>query len=158
MTLDQAYLISLGLELDPVIQAQIVEINQELFNWSPAMSQADFALPYSQYDLIKVGEKVLAFMTSHLIAGEGEIIHVWVDPAWRGQGLGQYLMQKLQGQTKFERLFLEVRASNQPAINLYKRAGFMILGRRKNYYQEPREDAILMNWERRDKDDPHISH
>lgn len=158
MKFDQAYLRAPGSKLESHIQNQIMAVNQAEFNWSPAMTQADFALAHSQYDCMIDDHQLLAFISSHLIAGEAEIIHVWVDPAWRGQGLGYYLLKQLQKQASIHHLFLEVRASNNPAINLYQQANFTSLGRRKNYYQDPIEDALVMNWERSDKDDPHISH
>ena len=47
-------------------------------------------------------------------------------------------------------LTLEVRASNAPAIALYRKHGFQAVGQRRNYYQKPDEDALLMTWFRRE--------
>ena len=82
-----------------------------------------------------------------IAADEGYISNVAVDPEHRRQGIGGALIEKLVSMAA-ERglafLTLEARASNAPALALYEKYGFRPVGRRKNYYEKPREDAILM--------------
>lgn len=76
-----------------------------------------------------------------------EILTLGVHPDYRGKGIAQRLLHALIDQAqanKCERVFLEVRESNAPAIHLYKRNGFDALHRIKDYYRTPVEDAILM--------------
>ena len=99
------------------------------------------------YAAVKGGE-VLGYIGGQLIVDELEIFNVAVDSAYRGRHIGERLVEKLCAEAAergAERVCLEVRASNAPAIGLYLKQGFEEVGRRKNYYQKPREDAILMD-------------
>lgn len=80
-------------------------------------------------------------------ADQADILDVAVDPSFRRRGIARALMETvLEDACKagVETVFLEVRASNVPAIALYTALGFTPCGKRKNYYTAPREDALLM--------------
>lgn len=82
-----------------------------------------------------------------IIAPEAEIENICVAPACRRSGVGETLMAemlRLAAERDAERIFLEVRAHNEPAKALYLKRGFVESYRRKNYYQGPTEDAIIM--------------
>ena len=82
-----------------------------------------------------------------IIAPEAEIENICVAPACRRSGVGETLMAemlRLAAERDAERIFLEVRAHNKPAKALYLKRGFVESYRRKNYYQGPTEDAIIM--------------
>lgn len=82
-----------------------------------------------------------------IIAPEAEIENICVAPACRRSGVGETLMAEmlhLAAERDAERIFLEVRAHNEPAKALYLKSGFVESYRRKNYYQGPTEDAIIM--------------
>lgn len=93
------------------------------------------------------GGEVIAYVIGRLIAPEGEIYRVAVAPHKRQRGIGyrllDYAVKTSKGQG-LERLFLEVRSKNIPAINLYTAYGFREIGIRKNYYKDPQDDAIVM--------------
>lgn len=93
------------------------------------------------------GDKVIAYVIGRLIAPEGEIYRVAVAPEKRQRGIGyrllDYAVKTSKGQG-LERLFLEVRSQNIPAIKLYTAYGFKKIGTRKNYYKNPQDDAIIM--------------
>lgn len=93
------------------------------------------------------GGEVIAYVIGRLIAPEGEIYRVAVTPHKRQRGIGyrllDYAVKTSKGQG-LERLFLEVRSKNIPAINLYTAYGFREIGIRKNYYKDPQDDAIVM--------------
>ena len=78
---------------------------------------------------------------------EGELYRIAVLPAYRGAGLGRRLMDAFlaalaeRGTTD---CFLEVRAANTVAQALYASCGFLTVGRRKNYYKDPRDDALVL--------------
>lgn len=82
-----------------------------------------------------------------MIAGEAHISTIAVTPAWRGRGLGELLLwsmlKRAQAMNAFEAT-LEVRVSNQVAQNLYRKYGFEQVGRRRRYYQDNGEDALIM--------------
>lgn len=78
---------------------------------------------------------------------EAEVTNVAVVPAYRKQGYATAMLQELLRQAKgngIKKVFLEVRFSNHGAISLYEKLGFVKLGLRKNFYEKPKEDAILM--------------
>ena len=79
---------------------------------------------------------------------ECELLHLAVAPAWRRQGVGGALLRhglrRLAGEGCTV-CFLEVRPSNEVARQLYAHAGFIETGRRKHYYSQPVEDALLMH-------------
>ena len=91
--------------------------------------------------------KVIAYVIGRLIAPEGEIYRVAVAPHKRQRGIGYRLLDYAVKTSKghgLERLFLEVRSRNIPAIKLYTAYGFKEIGIRKNYYKDPQDDAIVM--------------
>ena len=93
--------------------------------------------------------QVAGYAGLHCVLDEGYIANVAVRPEYRRQGVaGELLKAFLRfGQANLAFLTLEVRASNEAAIALYAKYGFREVGRRKNYYDAPREDAILMTLE-----------
>lgn len=81
------------------------------------------------------------------VLDEGYISNIAVSPDWRRRGVGDMLIDELIIRAKEKELSfvtLEVRESNLAAIGLYKKHGFSEVGRRRNYYEQPRENAILM--------------
>ena len=93
------------------------------------------------------GDEVIAYVIGRLIAPEGEIYRVAVRADKRGRGIGyrllDYAVKTSKGQG-LERLFLEVRSQNVPAIKLYTSYGFKQIGLRKGYYKNPADDAVIM--------------
>ncbi len=89
---------------------------------------------------------VLGYAGLQTVLDEGYINNVAVAPQFRRQGIADELISAFVrlGQAKLAFLTLEVRASNAPAIALYEKHGFQAVGRRKNYYDDPTEDAVLM--------------
>ena len=92
---------------------------------------------------------VLGYAGVSTVLDEGYIDNVAVNPRFRRQGVADELIAALArfGRAKLAFLTLEVRASNAPAIALYAKHGFQQAGRRKHYYDDPREDAIIMTLE-----------
>jgi ribosomal-protein-alanine N-acetyltransferase len=94
--------------------------------------------------------KVCGFVCAKAVGGEWEIENVVVATEFLRQGIADRLMRALIEQAEkgaASRILLEVRESNQPARRLYEKDGFHDVGRRRNYYNNPLEDAIL--YERR---------
>ncbi len=81
------------------------------------------------------------------VLDEGYIANVAVHPGYRRRGIASILLEemiRLGHEKEFSFLTLEVRPSNHPAIALYTHQGFKEEGRRKNFYSDPREDALIM--------------
>lgn len=93
------------------------------------------------------GAALLGFGYFQYVMDEGYMGDLAVAPDSRRRGVGGALLAALLGEAKARKLAfltLEVRESNFPAIGLYKKYGFAPVGVRKNYYERPREDALLM--------------
>ena len=96
-------------------------------------------------------KQIYGLIVMALNADEMEILQLWVDKHYQGCGYGKMLMQFLlnMGKNKLTRaIYLEVRASNMAAMNLYKSCGFKDVGFRKDYYHHDNctEDAIIMQY------------
>jgi ribosomal-protein-alanine N-acetyltransferase len=91
--------------------------------------------------------QVAGFAVFHRVIDEAELRNLAVDPAHRRKGVARALLaagiRLLQG-LRVQQMFLEVRASNQPALAFYTSLGFRLLYTRRDYYQAPREDAVVM--------------
>ena len=92
---------------------------------------------------------VLGYAGLQTVLDEGYINNVAVDPRVRRPGVAAVHIAAIVrfAKAKLAFLTLEVRASNAPAIALYEKHGFQEVGRRKDYYDDPKEDAILMTLE-----------
>ena len=92
---------------------------------------------------------VLGYGMVRAVLDEGCLERIAVVPAYRRQGVAEELLSAFLrfGQAHLAFLTLEVREGNAPAIALYEKLGFREVGRRKNYYPESKEDAVLMTVE-----------
>lgn len=91
--------------------------------------------------------RVVAYVIGRIIPPEGEIYRVAVSPEYRRRGIAyrllDYAMKTSRG-AGLECAFLEVRSQNTAAISLYTAYGFSEVGRRRDYYRDPKDDAIVM--------------
>lgn len=110
--------------------------------WSLEQIVADMDKPETDYFIVQEKGEVVGFLSTLLLVGELEITNIAVHPDCQGRGLANQLLTQLDAER--QPIFLEVRSSNQRAQSLYKKHGFKPVGRRKNYYHNPTEDAVLM--------------
>ena len=106
-------------------------------------------LPSDRHEFLVAaqGDRVLGYIGMLHVMDEGYISNVAVDESVRRAGIASMLVDGMLRRCEALALLfvtLEVRASNEPAIRLYAKHGFEEVGRRKGYYEAPREDAILM--------------
>lgn len=92
---------------------------------------------------------VLGYGEIGVVLDEGCLEKIAVDPDYRRQGVAEEILAAFLrfGRAKLAFLTLEVRESNAAAIGLYEKLGFQVVGRRKGYYDAPKEDAVLMTVE-----------
>ncbi|MHB1222607.1 MAG: ribosomal protein S18-alanine N-acetyltransferase [Gemmatimonadaceae bacterium] len=93
---------------------------------------------------------VAGYLVAWFVAGEGEIANIAVHPDWRRRGVGTALLDDILSAARaadVHAMYLEVRASNSAAQALYASRGFLPVGRRRRYYVDPVEDALLLRWE-----------
>lgn len=139
---------------------EIVKMEQSHVAPIAALEKLCFSDPWSEnsiaYELtsrlsywlvaLENGE-VVGYIGSQSVLGESDMMNVAVHPDHRRKGVAEALVLALAKDLK-ERdnvyLTLEVRVSNAPAIALYEKLGFTQVGRRPNYYRNPKEDALIL--------------
>lgn len=127
----------------------IYDIELESFSvpWSLESITKELENEVAYYVVAEEEGQVLGYAGLWDVVGEGQITNIAVRPSGRRKGVGKKLVEGLitYGKEKgLEVLILEVRESNEAAIKLYSGVGFKDIGKRKNYYTKPTEDAILM--------------
>jgi len=99
------------------------------------------------FEVALIEGKVVGYAGIWLVVDEAHITTVAIDPAYRKQGIGETLICSLLEQAKEKNMAcatLEVRASNEAAIHLYEKLGFVISATRRNYYPNDNESAFVM--------------
>lgn len=95
----------------------------------------------------QVAAKILGFSVFYRVDEEAELWNIAVTPRYRRQSIARALLQSafpILSAAGAKKLFLEVRCSNRPAMELYHSVGFTLLARRKEYYHNPTEDALVL--------------
>ncbi len=132
--------------------AGISALEQVCFSdpWSEASIASELRNPLSLWLVALDGDRVVGYVGSQSVLDGADMMNIAVDPAYRRTGVAQGLIERLEAALKDEGvicLALEVRASNAPAIGLYEKLGFTVVGKRPNYYRHPKEDALIMRKE-----------
>lgn len=132
--------------------AQVAVLEKQCFSapWSEASVAGELDNPLSVWLVCEDQGRVLGYVGSQTVLDETDMMNIAVLPEARRAGIGERLILSLIELLKdrgSRSLALEVRASNTPAISLYKKLGFLQVGRRPNYYRGPREDALILRKE-----------
>ena len=135
--------------------AQIAQLEKRCFSdpWSENSIRSELTGRLSLWVVALDGDTVAGYVGSQSVLGESDMMNVAVAPEYRRRGIAQALILELirrLSQQGNRSLMLEVRASNTPAITLYHKLGFAQVGRRPNYYRNPKEDALILRkeWEK----------
>lgn len=144
--LNQAYIVRRMTDQD--LDA-IMKIENEVFSmpWSRKSYESELRNQWAHYLLCDYEGDVAAYCGMWVVFDEAHITNIAVGKAFQKMGLGRALlmeMEKIARQKKAQFIGLEVRPSNQAALALYGSMGFVETGRRKGYYQDNQEDALLM--------------
>ena len=132
--------------------AQVAALEKVCFSmpWSENSIRSELTNPLSLWLVAEEENVVLGYIGSQAVMDEADVMNVAVDPARRREGVARKLVQALVtalNENGVHALLLEVRASNEPAKALYERQGFIQVGRRPNYYRNPKEDALILKKE-----------
>lgn len=127
----------------------MVETERAVFTapWTPGMFRQELTNALAYYIVAKAGDRVAGHGGLWTVFDEGHITNIAVRPEYQRQGVASQILKNfLEFAQEYEMSFLtlEVRRSNHPAIELYRKFGFEEAGMRKEYYEDNREDAVIM--------------
>ena len=129
---------------------QIAEIERLCFGEPWSENSLELLLRDGNFGVAAIEEgRVVGYVGVISAPPEGEITNVATHPDFRRRGIGEGILEALKreaGDRGIESLYLEVRRSNEPARGLYEKMGFAVIGERKGFYKNPKEDAVLMAW------------
>lgn len=129
--------------------AQVAEIERQIFSipWSEKAFRDSMESDNTIYIVAKENDNVAGYAGMYLSFEEGNITNVAVNPLSRRKGIGEKIVRDILNRA-YEKgvrdVFLEVRETNSVAIALYEKIGFKKEGIRKNFYDKPRENALIM--------------
>ena len=134
--------------------SQVADLEKLCFSdpWSEKSVASELDNPLSIWLVAVEGECLAGYVGSQTVLDESDMMNIAVHPDFRRCGVAKQLVEQLVEALKQRGsrcLTLEVRASNEPARKLYEKLGFQQIGLRKNYYRNPREDALILRkeWE-----------
>ncbi len=130
-----------------VVQAAALEAQIFSLPWSEQAFSDALKLTHTVFLVAEEGGRVAGYIGMYLSLEEGEITNVAVAPEFRRRGIADALLTEIKREAAecgVTSLVLEVRVSNQNAIRLYEKHGFVSCGVRKGFYEQPKEDAFLM--------------
>ena len=130
---------------------EIAKLEKECFSspWSEDGLKSELDNNFARFFVALCDGKIVGYIGSHNVLGEVYITNVAVFPEFRRNGVGKMLVEYILDRMKTEKaefVTLEVRKSNLNAASLYEKCGFQKVGERKNFYEKPTEDAILMTY------------
>ena len=133
----------------------VAELEKVCFSdpWSENSVASELKNKLALWLVAEEGDQVVGYIGSQTCGDETDMMNVAVNPDFRRKGAAETLVNALVEELKAmesRSLTLEVRASNAPAIALYRKLDFAEIGRRKNYYRNPKEDALILRkeWEK----------
>ena len=117
--------------------------------WSENSVRGELSNDLSLWLVAVENGAVLGYVGSQTVLGEADMMNIAVEENSRRRGIARALVEELVRRLPAHCLTLEVRSSNMPAIGLYESMGFQQIGLRRNYYRNPREDALILRkeWE-----------
>lgn len=128
--------------------AAVTVLEQQSFSspWSEELYAAALRQSFFRLWGVKQNDALAGYVSVYHLGAELEIINIAVDQALRRQGVGASLLRHVRHEAETsgaERIILEVRRGNAPAIALYESQGFSQAGLRRNYYPDTGEDALV---------------
>ena len=132
--------------------AAIAQLEKLCFSdpWSEKSIGSELNNRLSYWLVAMEGDTLVGYVGSQSVLGESDMMNIAVHPEHRRKGIAEALVLALVAglsEKGNHSLMLEVRVSNDPAIALYEKLGFAQVGRRPNYYRNPKEDALILRKE-----------
>lgn len=130
--------------------SEVAALEEFIFDspWTVGMFRQEVSDRYlSRPWVATMGGRLIGYLISWFLREEVHLLNIAVDPAYQGRGFGRQMLQHLIDEAVHngrDVITLEVRESNAPARHMYESFGFAVVGRRAGYYQDNREDAVVM--------------
>ena len=131
---------------------EVAKLEQECFSlpWTESALEKEVSNPDSLFCVCEIDGKIVGYAGMYYVYPEGDITNVAVTKEYRRQGIAKEILTYMFSEAKKSAVTeytLEVRVGNKSAISLYETLGFENAGVRKNFYDNPKEDAFVM-WKR----------
>lgn len=131
---------------------QVVKLEQQCFSdpWPEECFHSELENPISIWLVVLLHDSVIGYVGCQSVLGDADMMNIAVELSHRGKGIGAKLINTLITVLRERDVFsltLEVRPSNQSAIMLYQKLGFLQIGKRVGYYFHPKEDALILRKE-----------
>lgn len=128
---------------------EVAKLEEQIFSqpWSRKAFLDSLSLGNTVFLVAEENGRILGYIGMYVALEEGEITNVAVAPLERCHGVGGLLISEIKKEAErrlLARIVLEVRVSNETAIRLYERNGFVNQGIRRGFYERPKEDAYIM--------------
>lgn len=148
--------------LRPAVEADLtalVRLERASFSdpWDASAFRSLLQASAARITVAQLDGEVVGYSAVLCAADEAELANLAVGAAVHGRGIGRTLLSAAQACAASEgvaAMYLEVRESNAPARRLYAALGFATVGRRRGYYRQPDEDALVMQWRPAEREAP----
>ena len=142
-------------DAEGLMLGEILEIERACFSdpWSLNAFEGALNNPAFTFRICRINDRIVGYVLGISVPPEAEIANIAVLPEMQGMGLGSLMLGEymtLAEKTGCRTFFLEVRQSNISAKALYEKHGFRPIAIRKNYYKNPKENAVVMIYEKPD--------
>lgn len=144
------------IELYPMTEDNFTDaaaVEQACFSdrpWTAEQFREELSIDFSRTFIAYLDSAAAGFVNVWITPPTATINNIAVLPEYRRRGIADLLIERARKVCGgLDELTLEVRVSNTPAISLYEKHGFKNVGRRRNFYENPREDAFIMTRELR---------
>ena len=129
--------------------AAVAELEKQNFSlpWDEASVRSELTNKLALWLVAVEDGQTVGYVGSQTVLQEADMMNIAVADSHRRRGIARMLVQELIRQLDAYQLTLEVRQSNVPAISLYESMGFQQVGLRKNYYKQPKENALILRKE-----------
>lgn len=144
-----------GLQIRPMCREdipQVAELDEMCFSvpWSAASLEGELDNELADWLVADLDGTIAGYVGAQTVLDEADLMNLAVHPGQRRKGIARMLLTSLM-RCLYDRgarsLTLDARVGNLPAVTLYRSLGFAVAGRRKNYYEKPREDAFIFRRE-----------
>lgn len=137
------------IKMEPRHILDVAKLEAEIFSvpWSQQAFAGALEMDQAFFYVAQEADVVVGYCGVSLAADEAEITNIATAPGRRRRNIAKRLLQKAMDEAHergAQRMFLEVRSLNKPAIGLYQKTGFQTVGIRKKYYRHPQDDALVM--------------